>query len=261
MRPTVPRELLDRAGDWDELHRWERSELGKALRRLGLTYGEIREIIPVPKGTLSYWCRDVELTTSQVRAIRERSGAGSRAGIPVDTQWQRRREIRTLEETARAEAHTLIEDPLWLAGVMLFWAEGGKTKRTLEMANTDPDILRIFIAWVRSHVASESQFVLSLHLHEGNDEAAAKRHWEEVLGLPGTDWTKTFVKPKGTGHRKNRLLWGVCRVRVRRSADAFVRTMAWIDELRPILPGIVSTTRCYPPSEGSLAQSGRAPDS
>lgn len=82
MRPQIPQELLDRAAEWDDLHRWERSELGKALRRLGLTYGEIRELIPVPKGTLSYWCREIQLTPAQIVAIYERSSPSSRAGIP-----------------------------------------------------------------------------------------------------------------------------------------------------------------------------------
>ncbi|MEA2009727.1 MAG: hypothetical protein U9N78_03400, partial [Actinomycetota bacterium] len=86
MRPEVPSDLLDRANEWDELHRWERSELGKTLRRLGLTYGEIRELIPVPKGTLSNWCRGIRLSKEQISAIRDRSGPGSRIGIPVDTQ-------------------------------------------------------------------------------------------------------------------------------------------------------------------------------
>lgn len=143
---------------------------------------------------------------------------------------------------------------------MLYWAEGGKTKRNLEMANTDPDVLRIFIAWVRSHLDPNGEFVLSLHLHEGNDETAARGHWEDVLGLPGTDWIRTFVKPRGTGHRKNKLVWGVCRVRVRRSADAFVRTMAWIDGLRSSFPEM-SQSRATIHVHGSLAQSGRAPDS
>ncbi|MEN8233973.1 MAG: hypothetical protein ABFR89_03515 [Actinomycetota bacterium] len=236
MRPDVPQDLLDRAAEWDELHRWERSELGKALRRLGLTYGEIREFIPVPKSTLSYWCRDIELTADQVAAIRRRSDAKSRAGIPVDTQWKRREKIAAIEASARAHAHVLVRTPLWLAGVVMYWAEGSKTKRDLEMVNTDPAVLRLFIKWVRTHHGSEAEFVLSLHLHEGNDEAAAKLYWEDELGLPGSGWYKTFIKPKGTGHRKNHLPWGVCRVRVKRSTDAFVRTMAWIDELREIIP-------------------------
>lgn len=86
MRPQVSSSLVKRAAEWDELHRWERSELGKDLRRLGLTYGEIRELIPVPKGTLSYWCREIDLTDEQVAATRERTGPDSRLGIPVDTQ-------------------------------------------------------------------------------------------------------------------------------------------------------------------------------
>ena len=260
MRPAVPQALTDRASEWNDLHRRERSELGKSLRRLGLTYGEIRSIIPVPKTTLSGWCRDVELTAEQIAAIRRRTGPGSRAGTPVDTQWRRREEVRRIRDLGRLEVPGLMEDPLWVAGVMLYWAEGGKTKRNLEMANTDPDVLRIFIAWVRAHLDPNGTFVLSLHLHEGNNEAAARRHWEEVLNLTGTDWTRTFVKPGGTGHRKNKLSWGVCRVRVRRSADAFIRTMAWIDELRSAFPEM-SHARATIHTHGSLAQSGRAPDS
>ena len=83
MRPEVPPELLDFADEWDDLHRWERSELGKALRRLGLTYSEIRALIPIPKGTLSYWCREIQLSSEQITANRDRSSLGSRLGEPV----------------------------------------------------------------------------------------------------------------------------------------------------------------------------------
>ena len=71
MRPDIPHHLIERAAEWDDLHRWERSELGKTLRRLGLTYGEIRKPIPVPKGTLASWCRDVRLSPDQVAAIKD----------------------------------------------------------------------------------------------------------------------------------------------------------------------------------------------
>ena len=73
------------AAGWEDLTRWERAELGRALRRLGWTYGEIREEIPVPKGTLSYWCPEIRLAEEQVEAIKART-SGSRRGVPVDTQ-------------------------------------------------------------------------------------------------------------------------------------------------------------------------------
>jgi hypothetical protein len=223
--------LLDRASEWDELHRWERSELGKALRRLGLTYGEIRELIPVPKGTLSYWCREIRLSEEQVEAIRERTGPETRLGIPVDTQWRRREEIDRIRADARQFAKEHLDDPFFVAGVVLYWAEGSKTKRNLSMVNTDAEVLRIFIGWTRRYHAPDAAFSLSLHLHEGNDEALARTHWADALELLDAKWNKTFLKPEGTGHRKNRLRHGVCRVEVHRSTDAFERTMAWIESL------------------------------
>ena len=231
MRPAIPTDLLDRAREWDELHRWERSELGKALRRLGLTYGEIRELIPVPKATLSYWCRDIRLTDEQVEAIRERV-TDRRTGIPVDTQWRRREAVQSIRGDARKEVPLLLADPRWTAGTVLYWAEGAKTKSQLAMANSDPEVLKIFVAWTRLYHNPDAEFTLALHLHEGNDEPAARRYWSSQLELPHAKFTKTFIKQRGTGHRKNRLAWGVCRVVVRRSGDFHVRTMAWIEALR-----------------------------
>jgi hypothetical protein len=176
MRPEVPRELLDLADEWDELHRWERSQLGKALRRLGLTYGEIREIIPVPKGTLSYRCREIDLSDTQVLAICDRTGSETRIGIRVDTQWRRRQAVGAIKVAAHREASVVLKDPFRLAGTALYWAEGSKTKRDPALANTDPHVLRVFIAWVGEYHGAEAEFVLSLHLHEGNDEAVAQSY-------------------------------------------------------------------------------------
>jgi len=49
-------EFQARIDEWDRLSRWERCELGKDLRCLGLSYGEIMDLIPVKKSTLATWC-------------------------------------------------------------------------------------------------------------------------------------------------------------------------------------------------------------
>jgi hypothetical protein len=175
MTPHVPNHLADPVANWDDLTRFERSELGKALRRLGWTYGEIRRVIPVPKGTLSYWCRDIQLTDEQIAAIKERTQ--SRVGVPRDTQRKRREEARVIRTRAEAEAQKLIEDPMWLLGIALYWAEGAKTRRSLALANSDPRILRAFIDWCRAFHDPNAEFVLQIHLHEGNDDSSAKAFW------------------------------------------------------------------------------------
>lgn len=228
--PTMELEaaILERVREWPTLSRWERSELGRELRRSGLSYGEIMDMIPVKKSTLSTWCRDVELTAEQIQSIKERRAP--EPGFRRNTNHKRRREIEELRVHARSQVGTLIGDPLWLAGIVLYWAEGAKTRGHVSMANTDPRALRLFIRWARAYL-KPGGFSMHLHLHEGNDEDAAKRYWLWETGLFEANFHKTFIKPKGTGHRKNHLEHGICTVKVRRAADSWNIIMAWIDAL------------------------------
>jgi hypothetical protein len=222
-------DLLETIFRWDRLSRWERAEVGRALRRLGWTYSEIMEWIPVPKGTLAGWCCEIRLTADQVAAIRARRPAGVRTGIPVDTQRKRRQQVARIREAARLEVPHFVDDALWVAGTVLYWAEGVKALKRLELGNSDPRALRLFLSWVRRFHDADACFTVALNMHAGNDEPAARLYWTEQLGLD--DYMKTYIKPDGTGHRKNHLAFGVCRVRMRASCDAWHRTMAWIERL------------------------------
>ena len=132
----IPAELRERALGFSKLGRWDRAELGRALRQLGLSYGEIMHLIPVPKGTLAGWCREIQLTNDQAVAIRRRTG--SRLGVPRDTQHKRRAEVKTIRADARDFALEHLHDPFWVAGTVLYWGEGSKTRRELSLANADP---------------------------------------------------------------------------------------------------------------------------
>ncbi len=225
----VGNEVRERVGNWDDLSRWERSELGKDLRWRGLSYGEIMDLIPVKKSTLATWCREVDLTHDQIEAIRERRAA--QPGIPRDTNWKRREEIALIRQIAREQVPELLGDTFWIAGLIMYWAEGAKTRNFVSMANTDPRVLRLFVRWICTYVDPTAQFSLHLHLHGGNDEAAARRHWRSETELEYANFHKTFIKPKGTGHRKNHLQHGICTVKVRRAADPWNIIMEWIDSV------------------------------
>lgn len=242
MRIPAPEHLLTAATRWAVLPPEERRQLGRALRGLGWTYGEIRETIPVPKGTLAGWCRDVTLTDDQASAILARTGA--RRGIPRDTQRKRRAEVEHIRIGARGFALKHLHDPLFVAGTTLYWGEGDKTARLLALANADPAAHRLFINWTRRFHGEHAAFVLSLHLHEGNDESLARRWWASALHLGEPEFTKTYIKPSGTGHRKNILPNGVCRVRLRRGTDAWLRTLTWIDVLRTQLAPDINRGIC-----------------
>ena len=223
--------ILERVRNYASLSRWERSELGRDLRRLGLSYGEIMDLITVKKSTLATWCRDVGLTEEQVAAIKVRRASTMR-GVPRDTQRRRRREVELIRAQAMLEAEHLIDDPTWTAGVAMYWAEGSKTQRRLAMANADPSALRLYRDWSEYYLQPNLGWRARLNLHADNDEPAARAWWARELDLPMSDFTKTYIKPDGTGHRKNHLPHGVCTLVKRSGTDAYITTMAWIQFLR-----------------------------
>ena len=229
MEVNIPHELLEQTRIWEDLHRWERRQLGMALRSLGLSYGEIQSLIPVPKSTLSTWLSGRQLSPAAVAAIRQRTDPSTRRGIPVDTQWRRREQIRSIRSEARAFAAEHLADPLFVAGVTMSWGEGSKTRNYVDLTNSDPAALRLFIRWVREYLHPDTEFQLGLHLHNMNSEADAKQYWRTELELPNASFGKTYLKPAGTGHRKNHLQHGVCRARTRRAADNWHRVMMWIE--------------------------------
>ena len=201
--------------------------LARRMRAEGLSLGEIALVLPRSVSTLLVWCREVALTDEQRAAIRERTNP--QRGRRRDTQRKRRREIAQLVASARGAGPMLLRDPYFSAGVALYWAEGSKTQRRLEMVNSDARLLRLFVGWVKEFHDAEARFVASLNIHADNDVAEAHRYWRSELTIDDLRFTKPFVKPDGTGHRRNHLPHGVCRVGVRASTDAFLRTMAWIE--------------------------------
>lgn len=222
-------EVLERVRTYESLSRWESRELGRDLRRLGLSYGEIMDLIPVKKSTLATWCREIQLSQEHIDGIKLRRAP--EPGIPRDTQRKRRREVELIRAQAKLEAEHLVDDPVWTAGVALYWGEGFKTQSTLGMANADPSALRLFMSWSDRYFG-DGGYRARLNLHADNDERAAREWWAEQLSLRLEDFTKSFIKPDGTGHRKNHLPCGVCLVNRRRSADALHISLAWVEFLQ-----------------------------
>jgi hypothetical protein len=173
----VGTEFRARIDSWVGLSRWERAELGKDQRRIGLSYGEIMGPISVKKSTLATWCREVRLSEEQMQAIRERPDLG-RAFQETRT-GKRRLDIARMRIDALSQTPDLMTDPLWVAGAVLYWAEGAKTRNHLKMANADPRALRLFVHWIRTYLDADADFSLQLHLHEGTMRATLS-----LIGVP-----------------------------------------------------------------------------
>jgi hypothetical protein len=223
--------------NWTTLKRWERREVGQTLRRLGLCYREISQIVPVAKGTLSGWCRDLDLTEEQKARIRAlRPEQARRNGVGNVLRQRAIERAEAIRRSARAEASRLIADPGWVAGVVAYWAEGKKSNE-LVFANSDPAMIKLFIDWAQRYLElSPDRFNARLHLHTGQDEKERREFWSGITGIPSDGFRKGFIKPEGTGHRKKVLYNGTIQIRVSRSGDLLHRVSGWIDAI-PLLYG------------------------
>lgn len=114
-----------------------------------------------------------------------------------------------------------------IAGTKLYWAEGTKSGDDLRISNADPLLMLFMVEWLRICLTiSEDRLTASINYHEGQNEQLIREYWAKLIGLPLASFNKSFMKPPGTGHRKHYLQWGVCRIRVRRSADLFHKFLA-----------------------------------
>jgi transposase len=226
-------DLVDRINAWPSLKRWERKEIGQGLRRMGLSYREIAAVIPVHKGTLSGWCADLELTPEQrTRLAAKRPAIVRQSEIGARRRMTARRNRELVRSEAAREAVTLLEDSKWTAGVVAYWSEGGKSKE-VRFANSDPDLVRLFLEWSYEYLGvTINDLTIKLHLHSGQDERECMEYWSYETGIPLTRFRKTYVKPEGTGHRKNVLYAGTASVRVDKSGGMLQRILGWIDALR-----------------------------
>jgi hypothetical protein len=124
VKPAVSSRVLRAAREWEHLSGQDRSDLARELRCSGWSYGEIMDLIPVSKGTVAYWCRDLVLSPTQVTAIKRRRPPGVITGTPIDTQRKRRAEVGQIRVAARGFARRHLSDSFFVAGVTSIGPKG-----------------------------------------------------------------------------------------------------------------------------------------
>jgi transcriptional regulator with XRE-family HTH domain len=209
-----------------------------ALRSTGLSYREIAEVVPVSKSTLSLWLRNRPLSDSQVEELRQRVAAGgAQRGASLRARAASRR--RVVQERARQEITDLSDGELFVAGVVAYWAEGAKNKpwRTgeqVKFVNSDPDLIRLFLAWLDLVGVPGDQLVFRVQIHESSDANAAARFWREELGLAASQFGNPVMKRhrvKPARYNTGDLYHGCLAVYVRRSASLNVQIAGWWEGL------------------------------
>ncbi|MEW1634385.1 hypothetical protein AB0469_09945 [Streptomyces sp. NPDC093801] len=166
----------------------------RELRIEGMTYDEIQVELGCSKSSISLWVRDLPKPERRIRPVAidtTRAQAGRR-----EAHGRRLAEHAATRHSAAAEIGALSERELFLVGVALYWAEGAKAKPhpQIECVNSDPDMIRTFLAWLRLMGVTDDRLRFTLQIHESADIAAAEDYWEGIVGLGAAHFYKTALK-------------------------------------------------------------------
>lgn len=202
----------------------------RELRTQGRTYDEIVAELGVAKSSVSLWVRDLPKPPTPPERLRRMNEA--RWG-PYRAERARLRE-RTRGEAA-GEIGELSDRELFLVGVGLYWAEGAKSKphrlqEQVQFVNSDPGVIRVFLAWLDLLGVTRERLQLRLMIHESADVSAAERYWADLVGVDVAVFSKTTLKkhnPKTVRKNVGDDYRGCLVVGVRQGAELYRRIEGW----------------------------------
>ncbi|GES32252.1 hypothetical protein AB0G60_25500 [Streptomyces angustmyceticus] len=203
----------------------------RELRRQGRTYDEIQIELGCSKSSISLWVRDLPKPPPRTP---EEASAIARRGWEA-TLKRREEERQRTKQAATSEIGTLTDRELFLIGVGLYWSEGSKSKphRRSERAifiNSDPDMIRVYLAWLRLLGVAGERLRFYVHIHESADVAAAERFWADLTGVDPSSFGKTTLKkhnPKTVRKNVGEDYHGCLMIHVSQSAELYRRIEGW----------------------------------
>jgi transposase-like protein len=202
---------------------FERRRARELRKKRGYSIKQIAAILGVSRSSVSLWVRDIELTEEQHERLRERNPIYNPqlAGRSV-TSLRRRAERRACQEDGRALARR--RDPLHVAGCMLYWAEGWKAQNQVHFSNSDPEMVKFFVAFLRRSFGvrdEDIRLTCNLFADHAERQREIEQFWLAVTGLPEASLRRSIVNvysKYSAKKRRNKLPYGTCRVVVHKTS-------------------------------------------
>ena len=165
----------------------------------------------VSVSSVSLWVRDIELLPEQRAALRNKMSGGWSANA-IAARQRRNNNQAAGRDVARRRAH------LFVAGCMLFWAEGARARNAVIFTNSDPEMMRLFAHFLRScYRVPDHRFAVTCNLFADHLERQREieTFWLETLELPRSCLRKSIVNiysKHSQKKRRNKLPYGTCRL-------------------------------------------------
>jgi transcriptional regulator with XRE-family HTH domain len=206
----------------------------RRLRSLGLTQGEIIEKTGASVGSVSLWLRGVKVPPNvearRQAHLQELRLRGSKAIHDAAVKRQKDQVQR-----AKESLYDVNQRDLFMVGVALYWAEGTKDKPwrrsgRVTIINSDPTVLRVFLAWLDLVGIASDDRRCRLTIHESADVATHEQWWAEQLRISTAAFQRATLKrhnPKPSRYNRGDSYHGCVVVTVAKSTALYDMIDGW----------------------------------
>ncbi len=185
------------------------------LRLKGYSYSQIKSELKISKSTLSGWLKNYPLSEERIKELTGKNE--KRIENYRKTRLRQKEEIlRKIYQKEKAEIFPLSKRDLFIAGLFLYWGEGGKTKDgELVLSNTNPAALKFFICWLKNSLKADiNKTQIKLHLYSDMDIEKEIDFWSKELNISRSQFIKPYIKTSNKSGLtyKNGFGHGTCNI-------------------------------------------------
>lgn len=200
------------------------------LRRKGKSYKEIMAVVPVSKGTISKWCSNLPLTKKEEKFLRERSqilqdNGRLKTALKNKERNEKRRNI--VKVKAKIDFERYKDDPFFVLGLSLYWAEGAKKNDYFSFINSDVQMIRIMMSWASKYLNVDPvDYKFRLYIHKPYKDENCEKFWSRKCAIPMSQFQQTIYKPTPHKVKKNPDYKGCLRMIIS-GVDFLITVKTW----------------------------------
>lgn len=127
---------------------------------------------------------------------------------------------------------SISDEKLKIAGIMLYWAEGTLKGSTVDFANSNPEMIQIFLKFLREICGvSKDRLRVYLYTYTYQNLEAIKKYWRKATGIPLRQFTKPYIRTGNSNLSGRKLPFGLIHIRYN-DKKLLGLIKSWIEEYK-----------------------------
>lgn len=209
------------------------------LRKQGKSIREIVNLTNIPLSTVSYWCRDIRLTKTQLARLIAKERSPSYKGRLLAAEKLKReriQKIKLLKNEGIREIGTMNDREFFFAGLGLYWGEGYRSQEQIGFTSKDEKIVKFILPWFKKFFGiNNADFIFRITISENCQKQTneIEKYWTQLTKTSLRQFTKhSFIKtPHKKKYERPEDYYGTLRITIRKSRTAHRKLMGWLEGL------------------------------